>query len=148
MECVNDRRRRSWDHQFACRMVMGSEKATQLISSPIHRSSRNPCLSVAQACLAGTYEGGGVLLCSLVRQRRTDRMLLRAVPICPFFHATRDNAFSNVVRRPCRSPPCRSRIPVAPERTMPGDGKDPERDWKTRRSFSARFHPRQDSRCN
>ena len=52
---------------------------------------------------------------------------LPGVPICPSFHAARDNPFSDVVRSPCRSPPCRSRIPVAPERTMPGGGKDPER---------------------
>lgn len=51
-------------------------------------------------------------------------MLLRAVPIYPSFHATRDNALLDVVRSPGLSPPCHSRIPEAHPQMMTADGKD------------------------
>ena len=75
-------------------------------------------------------------------------MMLLDVRMCRAFHATRDNAISDVERRRGRSPPCRSRIPLTRQRTMPVCGMGPETDWETLRSLYARLHPRQDSNCN
>ena len=75
-------------------------------------------------------------------------MLLRAVPTCPSFDVTRHNALLNAMRSLGLSRPCHSRIPEAHPQKMPVYEKDPERDWQTLNSSSARLYPHQDSMCS